>query len=136
MKLLKYFFPLILVFLTGCSQKEEVPPISDNEVSIRFEQKISLPSKGLAIQFASVETDSRCPTGVECIWEGEVLVKLSVSLTDQEPVGITLGLSSRPEVQKMVTIGDHTIELIAVNPYPVYGKKVPYKDYEIVVKVI
>lgn len=136
MKLLKIFFPLVLLFLTGCAQKEELPPLSENEVSIRFEQKVTLPTQGLVIQFAAIESDSRCPTGVECIWEGEVLVKLSISQTDQEPVSVVLGLSPRPEVQKSRIVDGHTVELISVNPYPIHGVTVPYKKYEIVVKVI
>lgn len=52
------------------------PPES---VSIRAGQRKSAVKGRLKIKFLSVEEDSRCPEGVQCIWAGNAKIKISVS---------------------------------------------------------
>ncbi|MDX2247708.1 MAG: hypothetical protein SF052_13070 [Bacteroidia bacterium] len=135
MRTLSFFFSVTLIFLTGCVSKEDIPPMSDKEISLKYEKHITLPLQGITLSFLSLESDSRCPEEVTCIWEGEVVVKLGVALIGQEPQSFIVGISPRPDVPQSFTFEDYTIELIEVNPYPVQGVNVPLKKYEVVLKV-
>lgn len=48
-------------------------------VSIKAGQRKSAVKGRLKIKFLSVEEDSRCPEGVQCIWTGNAKIKISVS---------------------------------------------------------
>lgn len=119
-----------MILAVGC-KTEEVPPTDGAEgIIINIEQVKTIGDSGLKIHFISVEEDSRCPKDAICFWEGQVLVKIGVSLSGLDLGSHIIGLSSRPEVQKSVTLEDYTIELLEVNPYPVSSE-----PYSIRVKV-
>ena len=70
----------------------------------------------------SVVEDSRCPTGVQCVWEGRV--RLSVQIEDgsgSHTVELTLG-----EAQ---TVGAVSLTLTDVSPYPEEGTEIQDADY-------
>ncbi|NUQ23746.1 MAG: hypothetical protein HUU34_07320 [Saprospiraceae bacterium] len=75
--------------------------------------------------------DSRCPTGVDCIWAGEVKAVLDVN-----GVSMTLGLSPNVEVEPSGSVDGYMIELRAVTPYPQYPNDIPSKDYRAELKVV
>lgn len=47
--------------------------------SISIGQTLSFAGEDLSIRFAEVISDSRCPTGVECVWAGEVSVAVQIT---------------------------------------------------------
>lgn len=58
-------------------------------------------------------SDSRCPTAVDCVWEGRADVMLQVT---SEADGFDIGLN---DVEKASVIVDrYLIEFIELNPYP------------------
>lgn len=70
-----------------------------------------------------VVSDSRCPVGVQCIWEGTV--ELKTALTTKVGNGEkTLKLNS-PEI-----LGDYSITLIEVSPTPKESTKIPAGSYK------
>ena len=61
--------------------------------------------------------DSRCPTGVQCVWAGEVKVILEVTQGGNEPVELQLTWQVRRGSTK-ATVGGYDFELMDVKPFP------------------
>ena len=63
--------------------------------------------------------DSRCPVNVQCIWEGQATVKLTLSRnTASSSVELIIGAQAQPNA--LVTLGGYTynVTLQDVIPYP------------------
>jgi len=82
---------------------------------------------GARIEFWNVAEDSRCPTDVQCVWEGRVKVELRLS-----------GSNQIQTVQLSPVSGEDTVEfeglqirLLEVNPAPISTEKLEISDYRI-----
>lgn len=63
------------------------------------------------ITFLGVQEDSRCPTGANCVWEGQVIASL---LINADTVNITMrGTTATSE-----NVGEYDFQLLEVMPYP------------------
>lgn len=102
--------------------------ISSNETQfqLKINQTISQESGRLKITLLNVTSDSRCPTGVTCIWQGQVAV--SGAIQDNQSLG-SFSLSST-KGQDYATFGGYTLHLVQVNPYPSVNKILP-SDYTV-----
>ena len=54
-----------------------VPDLSKN-ILIAYEQTVYIESEGISVTFREF-SDSRCPKGAVCVWEGEGIVELIIS---------------------------------------------------------
>jgi hypothetical protein len=70
----------------------------------------------LSLSFTAVVEDSRCPTDVQCVWEGQATVEVAASAVGLEPA--TLGLSTHPDFGSVATYDGAAIELLDLLPYP------------------
>ncbi len=96
-----------------------------------------LASGQFSVTFAQVVEDSRCPKGVECVWAGQVVVILDVSENGQtsSSIKLTLGGAGRPSDASTAQVAGHTVQLMAVEPYPENGKKIAPDDYTATLQV-
>lgn len=79
---------------------------------------------GIAIRFAGVPQDSRCPSSVVCIWEGDAAVALDI-----EPyAGGADTLHTRLDPRTLV-LDAGTLELVRLDPYPGSPGPIPQSDY-------
>ncbi|MBK9190107.1 MAG: hypothetical protein IPM77_00680 [Crocinitomicaceae bacterium] len=85
-------------------------------------------SKELKIEFRDY-TDSRCPIGTNCIWEGEASVYLKAESGDEETSFTLSGIGND------TTVFGHKIVLEDLLPYPEEGKEISFKDKEVKLKV-
>ena len=84
-----------------------------------------------AITLDSIVSDSRCPDGAQCIWEGEATVQLQMG---EE----TLLLSThvwQEGAQTTDTLGNFIYTLVEVLPYPTVNVPIPVADYEVELRV-
>jgi hypothetical protein len=89
---------------------------------------------GGSVTFEGVSEDSRCPEEVDCVWAGQVTVNLTVTTPDgqSEELSLTLmGGQSEP-----VTVGDYTITLHAVDPYPKQPGDIDPASYNISIQLV
>lgn len=85
-------------------------------VTIRFDEIVT--HDDMELRWLEI-SDSRCPTGVNCVWAGEVKVTLEVNDTlaqDTQPVEVQLTLQARGGVATSVL--GYEFELLNVDPYP------------------
>ena len=128
---------LALLAAWGCTQNGGAP----TEVTPQTERTTAASTVVLAVgqsaevapstrlTFDRVVGDSRCPTGVQCAWAGEV----EVALTLQSPAGSeSFQLSDR--AASSVVLG-YRVTLITVEPHPRANVPIPSADYRATVTV-
>lgn len=132
------FFFLALAALTIASCTPKAAKMDDKIKMVDFEATQTL-GPGDAIQvkgqtgsftFVSVENDSRCPKGVNCIQAGEATIL--VELMDGKQKRVTIDADYR-RVERVVT-GNVVVDIIALNPYPVNAKPTAKEDYKLLLR--
>ena len=114
----------LLVFL-GCS--DGISPELGEEFDLKHGTVRQVSGTTVSLQFQGIDSDSRCPTGAVCKWEGNAEVLLQVS--SEELTGVySLNTTLDP---KVIEHNGYLVELISVSPYPVSGKEIADKDYTI-----
>lgn len=133
----KYVFLLILMVLSlaigGCtSSSQELKAQLDKEFSLQIGQTALLAGENARITFKEVITDSRCPTGVTCIWAGQVscLTEVTKDGTTNELV-LTLPGSSDPATE---SFNGYKVAF-NVTPYPEAGKQIAQDEYRLALTV-
>jgi hypothetical protein len=87
----------------------------------------------LEIGFQAVTSDSRCPKGEVCIWEGDATVCIWVQPAAGTKQEFVLHTSSKgPSV---TDFGDWSIRLVALDPYPITGRSILQADYVVTLQV-
>ena len=113
---------LAIVSLCACARKPE--PAAD---ATRADQTVTLgqtfklergktaaiPDRDLRIQFEAVSEDSRCPTGVQCVWAGDARVVLRLARARGDATIDTVGLNVEP---RTVTYAGYVIRLVGLEP--------------------
>lgn len=99
-------------------------------IAIRAEQVSTY--QNLKLRLVSVE-DSRCATGVACIWAGQLVVTLDVSNERAEQIEVKLIRKREPEIAKAF---GYNLLLLDVEPHPKKGKAIQISDQVIKLKIV
>lgn len=78
---------------------------------------------GHMLRFDHITEDSRCPSDVDCVWEGRATVSLSfITGGEMENVQMSIpgfvGMDSEPRDLQRATVQVYTLELLQLDPYP------------------
>lgn len=127
MRIRSRHLPVVMMVLgvaASCAKRtDEKPPTQPraeatvtlgSEFSLGIGREASLPSGDLRVRFDAVAEDSRCPTGVQCVWAGNVRVVLHLDGTSGARAD-TIGLNVEP---KSTHYGAYLIRLTRVEPVP------------------
>jgi len=103
------------------------------EFSLRIGESANIRGEELQVRFLEVTEDSRCPTGVVCIWEGRVsgLVEITYQESLHRVELTEPGLTSWPPEYpfKEYMIAYH------VEPYPQAGAEITAEDYRLFLRI-
>lgn len=120
---------LILACATG-APSEPVPTlrvVPPSEVTLVEGQSAEISAPGaptpLVVKFSRVLSDSRCPDQVQCVWAGEVAVRLTYSGEASGELSLTLPDSEGSPASGYA--GRYRIVLLEVTPHPVDGVPLP-----------
>ena len=114
------FLP-VLFMLTGTSLELSIgTPIAD-------------PASRATFTFVRVVDDSRCPKGVQCVWEGDATIELRVTPDQGEPETVQLHVNAR--TAKDVVVGGWRLVLDRLDPYPENGRPIDARDYRAVISI-
>ena len=100
----------------------------EREFKLRAGQQVSVKGTRLRIRFVKVENDSRCPTGVACVWAGNAAVRLWVS-TGQGGNTLTLNTNKSPSLADEAQYRGYKLKLVELSPYPRSGRKIVAGSY-------
>ena len=98
------------------------------EFRIKIGQRITIKGQRLSIRFTAVREDSRCPTGVQCVWAGNAAVVVEVSSKKKKAVQLTLNTNNL--VKPNHEHNGYKIKLAGLKPYPKADQRIEPKDYE------
>lgn len=140
-------FLIISFLVSGCTKPETDRVYNNSPFKLKINQSAFLdyaeePQENedgklnkIKIQFLDVLEDSRCPSDVQCVWEGRavILLKITVdngSLRVDEPKEFFINLSTvLTESQSKAKFDGHTIFLKELEPYPLSSRQIKKNDY-------
>ncbi len=122
---------MLLVLLTAWLF---VPAVGAREQDVRLAEQFDLKvdetaiiaGEGLEVGFTDVISDSRCPRGAQCFWQGVAIVRLSVEKTPDGRAELTLRV---PSAAATGTYGKYSISIVDVKPYPEADRRHRREDY-------
>ena len=105
------------------------PVAGEPKVEIPIGEWVEVEISGLVLEFLEVTEDSRCPANVVCIWAGQAKVQIS-ALDNGEDLGShELLLDPAGTNSNSVRLGDYTVALVGLNPYPGTSAEATPSDY-------
>lgn len=113
---------MLALLLTACGTSTE-PQLGDN-IDIRLGTTIDIPDDSTRVTFTDVTSDSRCPTGAQCVWAGEAVVLFTVGSNQQ--VSLTLGTDAS---KATVIVRDKQFTIVALKPQPKVNETIAKGDY-------
>lgn len=126
-----YALSAACILFTFSCRKDSIGVNTNEEFILSYKQTavVTDPATGenVSIKFNELLSESRCPVGVNCVWQGEVSIGVQVDKNEK----IAIGLTDTIAVAK-----SFKLLLLEVNPYPVYQKQVSEKEYKAVMKVV
>ncbi|MEP6762960.1 MAG: hypothetical protein ABJB66_01555 [Gemmatimonadaceae bacterium] len=104
------------------------------EVTLAPDTYADIPSANLRVIFDSVESDSRCPTSVLCVWAGSATVNLTTSLisSDKSLRRVTLATEAGKDT---TTVFGQALRLVRVDPTLVTTTPLPLSAYRVTIRV-
>lgn len=102
-------------------------------IKVGQEKRVKVDGDDLRIAFDRVAEDSRCPEGVQCVWQGNARVRLVARNRKGECVEFDLNTSAGPSEYEF---GEYTIRLARLSPHPTADSKPKPGDYRATVVVV
>ena len=112
------------------------PPLW-NEYVVGYAETINL-AEGVSIEFTAVEQDTRCPTNVQCVEEGNAQILLT-TFTPRGQLSVRLNTNNRLPISALFDY--YGVELRNLDPKPTLDPRtgssaIPVSSYEVRVFVI
>ena len=111
-----------LLFLAACASGGGNGPTSptpslNEEFVLAPGQTAAVNGTNVRLTFERVKEDSRCPTDVTCVWEGDAVVVLKVKAEAEEETREVHTQGGEPRSRK-APAGDYVVTLIRLQPAP------------------
>jgi hypothetical protein len=122
---------LFVSLAVGCSDAAGGRPRAENkssgELRVSLGQTVMLQRERLRIKFAALVNESRCATGITCVWAGDAEIAVEVSRVNA--ASAVLQLHTNPRFAQRGQYQDHEIALVGLAPYPRSGAEIEPDDY-------
>jgi hypothetical protein len=97
----------------------------DAPFTLAVGERVEIESLAVVVEFRSLESDSRCPRDLTCVWAGDGAAVVGVSAGERLE---TVTLHTNLEPRKTTALGLE-LELGGLSPYPVSGGKREAREY-------
>lgn len=101
--------------------------VLDREFKLEYGQELTVKGEGLSVKFDALVNESRCPTGVNCVWEGDAQILIGARHAKGEPLKLELHTNQR--FAQSGRYQQYVIKLVALDPYPKADVDTARKDY-------
>lgn len=125
---------IVVLFSTFAFGQEETAETPKIAIKVGLGETVLI--KGIAIKFLEVLEDSRCPTGVTCIWAGRAIVNVEVANNGTKQVKkMIFGETKRGETKdtNLYSSSEFAINGLTLNPYPTSENSNNKKPYELLI---
>ena len=119
---------LVSLTVASCAAQPAAKTADIGEhVTLAPGQDALISGEPLRIEFAAVVSDSRCPSGATCIWQGEASCRLKITYKNTVNTKIITepGLRSQPATTEFAGY-EFQFQL---EPYPQVGKDIDKNEY-------
>jgi hypothetical protein len=114
---------LFACVLAACGGTSTAPQLGEN-IEVRLGTSVEIPGDTTRVRFTDVTSDSRCPTGAQCVWAGEAVAVFIVGGKD------TVSLTCCGNAQKATAIvRGKQLTFVALKPAPALGGSPAKTDY-------
>ncbi len=124
---------VLVATLASAASMASSPEPKSVELGESFQLKVGesvrIEAEALEIGFEEVSTDSRCPKGEQCIWEGDATVKVWLQKTSETRKTIELHTTPKKQESEPCYL-DYGVKLQRLDPYPISGKTIQQGDYQ------
>jgi hypothetical protein len=118
------------MIVLGCASAPTAPSAGgQSEVTLAPGGSTRPPGTNLTVVFEEIVEDSRCPTGVECVWEGDAAAGIRIETPNAAPSTYTLHTSDR--FPRQIEHGPLRVRLVSVSPYPAADTTIEPDQYRI-----
>lgn len=97
---------------------------------LKLNQNVTIPSSNITVRFSNVTSDSRCPSDVTCIWQGEITIQVDVKKENTAFESIVLGTDDLIPV-----FGKYFIQLLKIEPYPQSTHQIQPDEYVVTLAI-
>src|SRR5438105_576701 len=119
----------VSAYWNGSSSLSGVPARIDVPFQLRVNQTAFIDSLNLTIRFVAVKEDSRCPSDVVCIWEGQATISVNVRSPNISPSNLNLTSRGGESNLSMKDFHDFSMRLLEIAPYPRSAGHIATSDY-------
>jgi hypothetical protein len=109
---------LLILFLfataIGFSQDK---PVEVPKILVKIALGETVTFKKATVKFLKVVEDSRCPSDVNCIWEGQAIVLVEVAQTGKETQQLELRYGKRIN-KRILSSEGYSLKGMSLSPYP------------------
>ncbi len=131
---LNFFTALVLFYCSisaGCMVSKEAGNMVVGEAEVfllPLGKTAKVKEKNVELTFTEVQEDSRCPLNTNCIWEGQVKIRIALKQPDKTTpvVFVRKGQETQPLIQKVDGI---EVKVLEITPYPEEGKPLKKEQY-------
>lgn len=125
--------PLVLLLASCASQAHTAAATAIGErVTLHAGGSVTVQPRNVVLQFAEVVSDSRCPVGVTCVWEGDAEVSVRAVAADGTSADLRLHTAGETPDPSFAGL---TLRLIELVPVPREGKPPRQSDYELTIEI-
>lgn len=119
--------PVSIVSTSGVADAASGAEVADGPVAIELRYDETASYQKLKFRWIKLE-DSRCQTGVQCVWAGQLVATIEVARGKEVPVEVELvhRIGSEP---KETNVYGYELRLQDVNPHPKKGVSHTRSDY-------
>ena len=119
---------LLLMYSSVVAQSERKVIGLTQEFKLKIGESAEAQREGLKVEFDSVVDDSRCPTGVTCVWAGNAKILLKVKKDDAQVANVELNTNINPKTSQYL---GYEFRLKELRPYPEADRRIKTSDYEV-----
>jgi hypothetical protein len=121
---------IVICAIIGCAagraSLRNVP--LDTHFQLRPGEEVRVDER-IMVGFDSVAEETRCPVGVECVWEGNARTQMVYQAPDHR--GVTFFLNTSSRYNRDTTIEGYTIRLVDLYPHRLNNHQMVRSDYTV-----
>jgi hypothetical protein len=106
----------------------------NKEFTLRKGQRVTVKGSSLSLKFVAVESDSRCPKDVKCVWAGNAAVQVQAS-SGRRSKTLTLNTGPGGAFVNEIEYKGYHIKLVDLRPYPRSDRQTAAEDYALTLLV-
>ncbi len=131
-----FLFVLTTSIVSACDSSPTGPASNlPATVQLQVGESVVLASGGLSVSYLETTQDSRCPVTVECVWEGEGVVRISLSDDGGVLGSPSLSTNLHGSSPNAVRLDRYLLTVVDLDPYPETPGGIPPSDYRLTLRI-